>query len=126
MEWKKFKSPNSMVRRVALLSGHIYEVGQEYVTLPEFAWSEAYSKGCISEEMLVGQNIPAVLLESLSNEAGEIEELELAIKEAIDVNAQDAFLKSGDPRTTYFSHKLGKQVNKELLYRAWFNVQNAM
>lgn len=117
-----------MERRVALLSGHIYLVnGYEWQALPEFAWSEAYSKGCVSEDMFTGGgvNIPPELLKGMVDEAGLIEELEGAIKDAITVNAQDAFYKgSGDPKTNWFAAKLAKNVTKEQVMKAWFNVQN--
>lgn len=126
MEWKKFKSPNSMTRRVALLSGHVYTIlPDSYTALPEFAWSEAYSAGCISEDMAAGSVIPPSLLKELQEEAGLIEELEIAIKEAVEVNAQDAFNKSkGDPIAAYFVNKLGKPVKREYLMKAWNNITN--
>jgi hypothetical protein len=125
MQWKKFKSPNSMTRRVATLSSHIYLIEpNKYTNVPDKDWSACYAAGCISEDMLNTGLIPASLLTELVEEQGHIEELEIAIKEAIRDNAQDAFYKNGDPKPPYFTIKLGKNVTKEYLMKAWSNLQN--
>lgn len=124
VQFKKFHSPNSFVRRVALLSGHIYEVGFEWQLLPEFAWSAAYAAGCVSEDMSVNNNIPAELLKALSDEAGEMEAIKTAILEAIEFSVHNAFKKDGSPNLLYLSNKLNHRVDHGLVDKVWFRIQN--
>jgi hypothetical protein len=114
-----------MTRRVATTSSHIYIIyPDKYTMVSDDAWSACYAAGCISEDMLATGMIPPALLAELTDEQGHIEELERAIKEAIDFNAQDAFYKNGNPKPIYFTAKLGKMVNNEPLMKAWLNLQN--
>ena len=48
----RFRSrSNSEVARLASTSGHIILVGQEFVEVPEHMEADAYSNGCVSEEI---------------------------------------------------------------------------
>lgn len=124
MQWKKFRSPNSSVRRVALLSGHVFEIGLEYVNLPEFAWSEAYRAGCMSEDMAVNNSVPSELLKALSDEATEMDKIKEIILDAIEVSERSAFKKDGNPNLVYLTHKLGYRPEPGLVGKVWFRIQN--
>lgn len=52
MQFKKFKSLDGIEKRIALLSGHTFLIGQEWVDIPETAWDEAYANKCISSDYL--------------------------------------------------------------------------
>ena len=47
----KFRSRNKDVVRLASTMGHVCLIGQEWVEVPDHMEGDAYSKGCISEEM---------------------------------------------------------------------------
>lgn len=124
VQWKKFRSPNSFVRRIALLSGHIYLVGMEYQELPDFAWSEAYRAGCVSEDMAVNSNVPPDLLKALSDEAGEMDAIKEVLLVAIENSVHDAFKKSGEPNLVWLRNKLGYRPEPALVDKVWFRIEN--
>lgn len=48
---KKFRSRDGSTVRLAMTSGHVALVGKEFRELPQMYWSDAYAKGCISDDM---------------------------------------------------------------------------
>jgi hypothetical protein len=52
MNYKKFRSSDDSVKRVVYDGMYSWEVGKEWVRLPEFAWKEAFVSGCVTEDMV--------------------------------------------------------------------------
>ena len=51
IKFKKFRSPQGNIN-ISLLSGHIANIGKDFISLPDFMWREAYASGAISEDMV--------------------------------------------------------------------------
>jgi len=124
IQWKKFKSPNNIIRSVQLPSGHNYSIGNEFVDLPDFAWSEAYSVGAFSEDMVINNNLPPALLQTLQDEAALYEELYVLMKDALDNSITEAFKKDGTPNRFWLGNKLGKKITEDYVDKVWFRIQN--
>ena len=111
MQFKKFRSPDQFTRRLALLSGHVYLVGNEFQSLPEFAWKEAFSQGCLTEDMIVALQIDPSVVQGLSEQAGLKMKVREAVQDAIKHNRAEAFKKDGYPNAVWLSNKIGVRVS---------------
>lgn len=124
MAFKSFRSPTPDTRRIALTTGHIYLIGPEWSPLPDFAWTEAYAAGCISEDMNA-TGIPSEVLRTLSDEAALLDEVKAVIQEAIDDSVAEAFFKtSGAIKPAYVRNKLSRpELPIPLVEKAWAKIQ---
>jgi hypothetical protein len=120
MEYKKFKSPKGEIR---LLSpdGHVMLLGKEFRDVPEFLWSDAYSKGALASDMKIDSvknHIEEKRLELLAQEAKERE----LIKEKMQVAYQNPALYL-DAKNRLIQRKivslLGKPIKRDLMDDIW-------
>lgn len=120
-----FRSPTSKPVRLALESGHITIVGEDWRPLPSVFHSLAYSKGCISNDMQKNH-----ILESESKTVERIKEVEdqkfkvkNAIQEAIDKNDAEFFTSKGKPDSRKLTSVVGFSVTNALRDEVWSKME---
>lgn len=127
MASKKFKSASTKPRRVALLSGHVFMIGNEWVDIPDFAWQEAYVQGCVSEDMVMSKtSAPSggTLVEGAKSADLKKAELVVFLKAAIEENNTELFNeRSGKPILKKVNEHFEKGANPFLLKEAWDQIQ---
>lgn len=120
---KKFKAPNGEPDiRIALLSGHITIIKQEYVNLPEIFWTEAYSAGALSEDMTDSKTFD----QAVKEKAKEVKEQEEEFYQFLKEKLKEIYKKptgnvdrNGDPLYRRVVSLVKKAPKKELITRAW-------
>lgn len=134
----RFRSrSNSEVARLASTSGHIILVGQEFVEVPQHMEAEAYSNGCVSEEIYnsikadmakgalatgeSGEAKPAsgIKLPSDTGQSDRPAVIRQAIQGMLDGGEEGAFTAAGLPNLKVLSGKCGFQVAKDEMEAAW-------
>lgn len=134
----KFRSRSKdEVTRLASTTGHVCLIGQEWAEVPEHMEGDAYSKGCISEEMF------ETIKDTLAKEAaeggkGETADLDLdketkegarnaTIKTAIDKMIDDPkpsdFTARGLPNLAVLSERCKFPVPKVVMEPIWEYIQ---
>lgn len=123
---KRFKSTSGTPIRIALLSGHVAWVQTEWTDLQERFWSEAYSLGCISEDMIKNTSMSQVdhrVLNTLNNIALQKNEVEDAIRRLVKENKLDDFDKNGKPKSSVLTTMVGFRVTNSMRDEVWYRVQ---
>ena len=134
----RFRSrSNSEVARLASTSGHIILVGQEFVEVPQHMEADAYSNGCVSEEIYNsikadmangalatgegGDSNPAggIKLPSDTGQGDRPAVVRQAIQGMLDGGEEGAFTAAGLPNLKVLSGKCGFQVAKDEMEAAW-------
>lgn len=127
IKWKNFKSVDGQSKRVVLMSGHTYIVGDDWVLMPDFAWSEAYSKGCVSEEMIAaverGDTL-ATLINVNTLEENLQEKIKTLIKAWMDTCAEDNFDSKGMPKLAKVRAALGSHITKMQVVAAYADLED--
>lgn len=141
----RFRSrSNSEVARLASTSGHIILVGQEFVEVPQHMEAEAYSNGCVSEEiynsikadmakgaLATGEGGDSKPDGGIKLPSGDIirEDRPSVIRQAIqgmlDGGEDGAFTAAGLPNLKVLSGKCGFQVSKDEMEVAWGEISAA-
>ena len=140
----RFRSrSNSEVARLASTSGHIILVGQEFVEVPQHMEAEAYSNGCVSEEIYNsikadmakgalatgegGDAKPAggIKLPSDTGQSDRPAVIRQAIQGMLDGGEEGAFTSAGLPNLKVLSGKCGFQVAKDEMESAWGEISAA-
>lgn len=125
MEYKRFKSPDNSVRRVALLSGHVFLIDGEWSPIPEYAWKASYAEGAISEDMirnLTADNMDVEALNRINTVADRNEQIRSKIKEWVANNELDHFTSNGKPKATDLTEALGFRVTNADRDTVWFKL----
>lgn len=99
--------------RIALTSGHVTVIDKDWIDLHEMFWSEAYARGCMSEDMLgTAPPIPQIIPptkeapQSLS-ETDRNDLIEMAMKEVIGRGNPEDLTAQGKIRTNRLLEILG-------------------
>jgi len=127
IKFKNFKSVDGQAKRVALMSGHTYIIGDTWVLLPDFAWSEAYSKGCASEEMIAaverGDTL-ASLVNVNTLEENLTEKLQTLFRAWMETAAEDCFDSKGMPKLAKVRAALGAHITKMQVVAAYADLED--
>lgn len=136
----KFRSRNKDIIRLASTIGHVCLIGEEWSEVPEHMESEAYSKGCISEEMY------ETIKDTIDKEEGNVTDIpvgdgdtldfspatdegvrNVTIKEAIDKMIDEPkpsdFTARGMPNLSVLSERCGFPVPKVFMEPVWDFIQ---
>ena len=110
-----------------MISGHITIVGTEFAELHERFHKDAYSLGCISEDMLksaAAEAIPAKMAETLVRTATKLTRLLEVMEDWVENNKLDNFSKStGKPNAMLLSDALGESVSGAERDEAWYKYE---
>ena len=142
----RFRSrSNNEASRLASTSGHIILVGQEFVEVPQHMEADAYSNGCVSEEIYnsikadMAKGAERAAMEMLAGATGggaqQVSVIKLpsgdiiredrpavdrqAIQGMLDGGEDGAFTAAGLPNLKVLSGKCGFQVAKDEMGAAW-------
>jgi hypothetical protein len=124
---KRFKSRSGKDVRIAQLSGHIAIVGGEYADLHERFHSDAYSQGCVSEDMqknTVLDSVSPQQVEDLLSKSALDAAILAEFKRIVDENDQDAMTKSG-PDARLLSTVVGQRISTQKRNAMWHKFQQA-
>ena len=128
VEFKKFKSPDHTERYFTLDSGHAFRVYGEWIDLPEFAWTTAYSHGCVSEDMVKNamlEGLPSAAIKSITEATGRDKQIENVLRRWIDNNEQENFTNAGTPNAKKVGLELGLVTTKNEVMEVFYMIQEA-
>lgn len=117
--YKKFRTLREDKVRIALTSGHITVVDKDWVDLHEIFWSEAYSKGCMSEDMVgttppIPQIIPPTKAEPQTLSGKDRNDLiEMAMREVMGKGNPEDLTAQGKIRTNRLLEILGFEPTRD-------------
>ena len=120
---KKFKSSDNKERYIAMTNGHCFRIAGEWVDVPEWAWSECYAAGCISEDILKGLVAEAAVDPRVSKDVDRREQIKATLKRWVADNEVDKFTAGGKPKLKDLNEELGWVTSKGIVYEIWFNIQ---
>lgn len=123
---KRFKATGTNPVRLATLDGHVSWVGTEWTDLHERHHSEAYSAGCISEDMIkntASKGIDPSVVNTMNNIALQKNEVETAIRKLVEDNDLESFDSKGKPKSTVLSQMVGFRVTNSIRDEVWHRVQ---
>lgn len=126
---KRFKSTSGNQVRIALLSGHVALVETTWTELHQRFWTDAYSQGCISEDMVKNTSTSDVdpkVLNTLNNIALQKSEISDAIRKLVRDNVLESFDTNGKPKATKLTSMVGFRVTNSLRDEVWYKVQQEM
>ena len=122
---KRFKTNDGSKVRIAQLSGHVAWVGASYEELHERFHSDAYSLGCVSEDMQKNTVLDSVSPKQVDEllERSAIDNAIIAeFKRIVDENDQDAMSNSG-PDAAKLSKKIGHRISSQKRNGMWHKFQ---
>jgi len=129
MEYKEFRSNSADERYIALLSGHTFRIGRDWVDIPEFAWTDCYSNGCISKDMLASVATSVVdenVLQTLTKVATRKDDIKNILEKWVKENNREKFSKDGKPHLMKLAEELGYRPSKGHVEEIWFKLQEDM
>lgn len=111
IKYKRFKSPSNEPIRVLSPDGMVISwVFPEWIELREEVWADAYSKGCISDDMnRVGMNPLEAIANMKAHEIAYEAQVKKAIEEILDTGDPADFDGLGKPKLTSISAIVGTQ-----------------
>lgn len=124
----KFKSKSGSPVRIALLSGHVTIVTGEFQQLNEIFHSEAYSLGCVSEDMIQNKAASAIPLhqaEAIADKATTEDLIIEEFKRIVEENDQSVMTKSG-PDARHLTTIVGKRISTSLRNELWYKFQQTV
>lgn len=120
MKFKQFRSGGEDIR-VESRDGHMGYITNEFVSLPDVLWADAYSKGAIAEDMKVDG-----MEEFISMKKQEKEDEEIKEREEIKTILKGVFespIGYLDSKNNLITRKviglIGKPVKKDLIDSIW-------
>lgn len=124
---KKFKVTGADPIRVVAEGGYITWVTTEWSPLHQRFHTDAYSKGCISEDMVKNTSQAEVdpsVINVLNNIALQKNEVETAIKKMVEKGNPDDFQQTtGKPKTTVITKLVGFRVTNSVRDEVWHKYQ---
>jgi hypothetical protein len=123
---KKFKTQGVEDVRLASIDGHVTFVTPEWKELHPRFHSQAYSMGCISDDMVRNtalEGMDTSVVNTLNNVALQKNEVETAIKRLVADNNLDAFDSKGKPKSTILTEMVGFRVTNPVRDEVWYKVQ---
>lgn len=131
----KFRSRNKEIVRLASTIGHVCRIGEEWTEVPDHMEGDAYSKGCISEEMFEtikntleeenGITSEPVLLElgPETEDGARNDIIKAEIDKMIDDPKPSDFTARGMPNLAVLSERCGFTVPKVHMEPVWDFIQ---
>jgi hypothetical protein len=124
MNHKNFKSVDGEEHRLAFTNGHVYLVGDEWISLPEFAWAEAYGNKCISEEFFkktrIDPSIDHVERFPAPMTKEEVEQkIKQVFKDLVDENNPDNFDNKNYPKMGVLNERVGRTIPPPQRNKLW-------
>ena len=127
MDSKKFKAPNGKPDiRIAMTSGHVCIIGQEFIELWPIFWSEAYAAGALSEDMTEDRSVKQALVEKAKAMQIEEDEFFVFLKEQLTTiyNKPTGNIdRDGNPLYRKVISLVKKTVKKDLIEKAWDEIK---
>ena len=122
-ETKKFRSASGSDVRLALMSGHVTIVGNEWVDLQEVFWRDAYANGCVSNDMEVFKTMEKLSDAGVIDELQALTELKSKVRTAIDQclaeGNPDDFTANKGPKAAYLNAKVGETIPANVREEIW-------
>lgn len=113
--------------RVFAPGGHVTWITQEWAPLHQRFHMDAYSKGCISDDMVKNpsaENIDPSVVNVLNNVALQRNEIETAMRKVIaKKNPNDFQEKDGKPKATTITSIVGFRVSAAQRDAAWHKIK---
>lgn len=129
-QFKNFKSPDGSLKYVASTLGWIFRIeGDDWHSVPEYAWEECYAHGCISEDQFKNMSLAAAdhqVVKQLSKVAERESKIMNLMRLWMDENNRTMFDKSGNPRAIELRNALGITVTRDERDRCWKKLQDEM
>lgn len=128
MASKLFKSASGEPVRLALLSGHIAVVGNEWIQLDERFHSSAYASGCISNDMALNNEISINqrTVEILDKVAQKKEKILGAMRTLVEDYNSDNFTTGNKPKTSLLTEMIGERVMNNERDELWYTLQDEL
>lgn len=122
-ETKKFRSASGSEVRLALLSGHVTIVGNEWVDLQEVFWRDAYANGCVSNDMEVFKNMEQLQDAGVIDKLQTLTELKGKVRTAIDKCLTEGdpknFTSNKGPKAVYLNTEVGETIPANVREEMW-------
>lgn len=119
MTVKKMRSTSGLDVRVALTSGHVIIIGDEWQDVDQKFHSAAYSLGCVSDDMEVSKEVKEAkesgVLDNLTLNAEVKSKVRTIILKAIEDNNLKAFTKAGNPTAKFVRDEIGYTVENHIV-----------
>ena len=120
---KKFRSASGTPVRVALLTGHITTVGNEWASLTEVFWRDAYANGCVSEDMDVFKDIEKLQDAGVIDKVQALQALREKVRTAVDKCLTEGdpenFTTNNGPKAQYLNKEVGETVPPQVREEIW-------
>ena len=126
MEFKKFKSSTGDIIRVALTTGDVWLLDNDWQRIPEFGWSECYAAGCVSEDMFTNKamsDVPESVARTLASVARRKEMVRNVLKGWMDSNEVDKFSTKGLPKVPEVNKELNFTADRSEILEVWYKLQ---
>ncbi len=129
-KFKNFKSPDGSLRYISSTLGWIIRIeGDDWRSVPDYAWEECYANGCISEDQFKNMALSQAdtkVVETLSKVADRESSIMNQMRAWIDANDREKFDKSGNPRALELRNALHITVSRDERDRCWRKLQDEM
>jgi len=120
---KKFRSASGTPIRLSLLSGHVTTVGNEWASLSELFWRDAYASGCVSEDMDVFKDIERLQEAGVIDQVQALQDLRGRVRAAVDKclteGNPDDFTAQKGPKAQYLNTEVGETVPPHVREEIW-------
>jgi hypothetical protein len=120
---KKFRSASGTPVRLALLSGHVTTVGEEWASLQEVFWKDAYANGCVSEDMDVFKDIERLQDAGVVDKVQALQNLRDRVRTAVDKCLEEGnpenFTANKGPKAQYLNAEVGETVPPHVREEIW-------
>lgn len=126
MENKRFKSMTGEEVRLAQVTGHITIIGTEWTDVHPRFFSDAYSAGCISEDMVksaASDSLDPRVVNTMNNVALQKNEVESAIIKLVKENNLESFDMKGKPKSQVLTQMVNFRVSNAMRDEVWYRVQ---
>jgi hypothetical protein len=123
---KRFKSADGSEVRVALETGHVTIIGNEWTELHERFHSQAYANGCISEDMakLAEIKLNKETVNKIETVALKKEKIKGAIQQLLEEFDQANFTNGTNlPKSTVLTKMIGEKVSNSERDEVWYGMQ---
>ncbi len=119
----KFRHPQGI--RLALLSGHVTNIGPDWVDLDQRFHQAAFAAGCHCDQGVIGDrpNVPDTRNDAASTDIDEPAKIRQAIITMLERSEEGDFTAAGNPHLNVVSGLCGFRADKETTLRVWHELQ---
>lgn len=126
---KNFKSPDGTEKYIALTSGHTWRIYGDWVSVPEWAWSDCYAIGCISEDQIqntIRDSVDQGVVDTLSRVRDREDRIKNAIRKWYENNEREHFDSTGRPKTISLRDELSLKISVQERNKCWRELQEEL